>query len=53
MLKDEAYPSGWSHRRYFPKRSQTQQKNVPALDPTAAKRPHLSVASGGEPAAST
>ena len=52
MLKDVAYPYGWSHRRYFPKRSQQQQRRVPPLDPTAAKRPHLSEAAGGSPSTS-
>ena len=37
LLKDEAYPYGWSHRRYFPKRIQHQ---VPAVDPEP-KRQHL------------
>ena len=46
MLRSEAYPNGWSHRRYFPKRS---QNTVPALDPTASepKRQHLAGAEGG------
>ena len=43
MLRDEAYPYGWSHRRFFPKRNQRQQREVPPLDPSAPKRPHLSV----------
>ena len=34
MIKDEAYPYGWSHRRFFPKRN---EHNVPAVDP-APKR---------------
>ena len=37
MLKDEAYPYGWSHRRFFTKRN---EHNVPAVDP-APKRQHL------------
>ena len=43
MLKDIAYPSGWSHRRFFPKRV---QNTVPPLDPHASepKRQNLSVA---------
>ena len=48
MLKDEAYPYGWSHRRYFPKRT---QHNVPLLDPVS-KRQHLQAqvaAVNGEP----
>ena len=52
MLRDEAYPFGWSHRRYFPKQNQPKQKDVPPLDPTAAKRPHLSIAEGGAPTSS-
>ena len=51
MLRGEAYPNGWSHRRYFPKRP--QKNSVPALDPTAQapKRPHVSEASEGAPTA--
>ena len=46
MLRDEAYPQGWSHRRYFPKKS---EKSVPPLDPTAslAKRQAVAGAEGG------
>ena len=41
MLKDEAYPCGWSHRRFFPKRNVPV---IPDVDPTvsgAAKKVHL------------
>ena len=34
MLIDEAYPNGWSHRRYFPKRTQNA---VPPLHPTGSE----------------
>lgn len=48
MLRPEAYPVGWSSRRYFPARAPRQP--VPPLDPTsqepAEKRPNL----GSEPA---
>ena len=48
MLRPEAYPVGWSSRRYFPARASRQP--VPPLDPTlqepAEKRPNL----GSEPA---
>ena len=46
MMKDEAYPCGWSHRRFFPKRNQPA---VPGVDPTArggAKKIHLDSAAG-------
>ena len=48
MLKDIAYPSGWSHRRFFPKKI---QKSVPPVDPHASepKRQHLSVAAEDAP----
>ena len=51
MLKDEAYPYGWSHRRFSPKRT---EHTVPGVD-TAPKRQHLQAAeaasaSGGAPA---
>ena len=43
MLRPEAYPIGWSSRRYFPARAPRQP--VPPLDPTVQgpveKRPHL------------
>ena len=43
MLRSEAYPIGWSSRRYFPARAPRQP--VPGLDPTnqqpAQKRPNL------------
>ena len=50
MLKDESYPYGWSHRRYFPKKN---QNSVPPLDPTCSvpKRQLLSAAAGGSPSA--
>ena len=50
MLKDESYPYGWSHRRYFPKKN---QNSVPPLDPTCSvpKRQLLSAAAGGPPSA--
>ena len=40
MLKDESYPEGWAHRRFFPPRS-----NVPLLKPNlpAAKSPRMDV----------
>ena len=47
MMKDEAYPCGWSHRRFFPKRNQPK---VPDIDPTAnggAKKIHLDTAAAG------
>ena len=39
MLKDEAYPEGWAHRRFFP----PKQNNVPLLKPgnLNAKQPRL------------
>ena len=37
MLKDEAYPYGWSHRRFFPKKI---ERGIPGVDP-APKRQHL------------
>ena len=37
MLKDESYPYGWSHRRFFPKKT---ERTVPGVDP-APKRQHL------------
>ena len=49
MMKDEAYPCGWSHRRFF------QKRNIPAVpdvDPSA-KKVHLDpTASGAGPSAS-
>ena len=51
MLRPEAYPIGWSSRRYFPARAPRQP--VPALDPTnqqpAQKRPHLVQGPPGQP----
>ena len=48
-MKDEAYPCGWSHRRFF------QKRNIPAVpdvDPSA-KKVHLDpTASGAGPSAS-
>ena len=40
MMKDESYPEGWGHRRFFPPKS-----SVPLLRPTqpAAKQPHVEV----------
>jgi hypothetical protein len=40
MLKDESYPEGWAHRRFFPPR-----QNVPLLKPGIpnAKQPRLDV----------
>ena len=55
MLRPEAYPVGWSSRRYFPARAPRQA--VPALDPTnqqpAQKRPNMGQGQGppGLPAA--
>ena len=43
MLRPEAFPAGWTSRRYFPPRP--QRPPVPELDPTAVpppeKRPNL------------
>ena len=41
LLKDEAYPYGWSHRR-----SKRTQHTVPAVDPEP-KRQHLQAVAGG------
>ena len=38
MLRDESFPCGWSHRRFFPKKS--TRPGVPPLDPLQ-KRPNL------------
>ena len=40
MIKDESYPQGWGHRRFFPPKS-----SVPLLKPTlpAAKHPRIAV----------
>ena len=40
MMKDESFPEGWAHRRFFPPR-----QNVPLLKPTSpsAKQPCLEV----------
>ena len=50
MLRPEAYPVGWSSRRYFPARAPRQA--VPALDPTnqqpAQKRPNMGQGPSGE-----
>ena len=46
MMKDEAYPYGWSHRRFFPKKN---DRSVPPVDP-APKKLHIqseSVAQSG------
>ena len=34
MENDAFYPDGWSHRKYFPKRLQTDRNVRPHLDPT-------------------
>ena len=51
MLKPEAYPVGWSSRRYFPARAPRQQ--VTALDPTnqqpVQKRPNMGQGPSGQP----
>ena len=50
MLRPEAYPVGWSSRRYFPARA--ARPAVPALDPThqqpAEKRPNLGNGPNGQ-----
>lgn len=49
MLKSEAYPSGWSSRRYFPARP--ARSAVPPLYPNGreAKRPNLGPGHEGNP----
>ena len=49
MLKSEAYPSGWSSRRYFPARA--AHSAVPPLYPNGcdAKRPNLGPGHEGNP----
>ena len=37
MLRPEAYPTGWSSRRYFPARA--ARPLVPALNPTQHQQP--------------
>ena len=37
MLRPEAYPAGWTTRKYFPPR--TPRPAVPELHPTAAQPP--------------
>ena len=51
MLKDEAYPYGWSHRMFFPNKT---EHTVPGVD-TAPKRQHLQAeaAAVSVPAATT
>ena len=41
MMKDESYPEGWAHRRFFPPKANS---NVPLLKPSipAAKQPRIS-----------
>ena len=43
MMKDEAYPCGWSHRRFFPKRNNNA---VPDVNPSA-KKVHLDPSASG------
>ena len=40
MMKDDSYPEGWGHRRFFPPKS-----SVPLLKPglPAAKHPRIDV----------
>ena len=45
MLKDDAYPYGRSHRRFFPKKT---ERSVPEVDP-APKRPHLQAEAASAP----
>ena len=44
MMKDEAYPCGWSHRRFFPPKRSAPA--VPDVDPTA-KKVHLDPSATG------
>jgi hypothetical protein len=44
MMRSEAFPLGWSHRRFFPKNTRSTGPTVPALDPMQ-KRPNLSTGS--------
>ena len=49
MLRPEAYPVGWSSRRYFPARA--ARTPVPGLDPTvepAEKRPNFGSSSSSD-----
>ena len=40
MMKDEAFPCGWSHRRFFPKSTRTTGPGVPPLEPVL-KKPNM------------
>ena len=44
MDEDEAYPCGWSHRRFFPAKRNTLA--VPDVDPSA-KKVHLDPSASG------
>ena len=40
MMKDEAFPCGWSHLRFFPKSTRTTGSGVPPLEPLL-KKPNM------------
>ena len=40
MMRHEAFPMGWSHRRFFPKSNKPRAPSVPPLDPVQ-KRANL------------
>ena len=46
IMRDEAFPFGWSHRRFFPKRA--SGPGVPPLNPLH-KRPNLGDGQGAQP----
>ena len=44
MMRHQAFPMGWSHRRFFPKSNKSKGSDVPPLDPLQ-KRPNLGTGS--------